>query len=152
MPSTMTEQHWDIRLFIYQFLVENDRPPTMAESAAKFGLCVADIRKSFHWLHRNHQIVLEPGTESVRIAVPLSAVPTAYRVEIDGKLHYANCAWDSLGIPAMLHRDATIEAHIDDASVPVRYAIENGSLVAPPGLAIHFPMPIPQWLDNLADT
>ena len=53
---------------------------------------------------------LQPGGDAVLMAHPLSAVETDYRVIVDGVALYANCAWDSLGIPAMLGRDADIEA------------------------------------------
>ena len=152
MEKELSNQEWHIRLFIYQFMVENGRPPTLDETARKFNLTVAEARQAFHRLHRCHQILLEPGSDSIRMAIPLSAVPTDHRVTIDDKQYFANCAFDSLGIPAMLGRDATIEAVLGATREIVRYSIENGSLVAPAGMVIHFPILPTKWFDNLMNT
>lgn len=86
------------------------------------------------------------------MANPLSAVPTPYRVQVKGKSLYANCAWDSLGIPAMLHDDAQIEARLIDQTEPICYAIGHGVLHADDQLVIHFPLPFRSWYDNLVHT
>lgn len=152
MTHDLSAQDWDIRLFIYRFFVENGRPPTLRETASEWVQSVEEARRSYHRLHQRHAIFLEPGTDDVRIANPLSAVPTPYQVSTDGKMLYASCAWDSLGIPAMLHRDASIEAFIDGPDEPVRYAIEHGALVAGTGLVVHFALPFARWYDDLIHT
>src|SRR5579863_9383390 len=102
--ATLSEHDWRIRLYIYQHLVAHGRPPTTAETARHFAIADDDARLAYHRLHDGHALFLEPGTDTVRMANPLSAVPTPYRVFVDGRpLLWANCAWDSLGIPAMLH-------------------------------------------------
>jgi hypothetical protein len=85
------------------------------------------------------------------MANPLSAVATGFRVHVNGKCLWANCAWDSLGIPAMLHADATIEASLKPSGERVTYAVEGGTLHAPYAL-IHFPLPFARWYDDLIDT
>ena len=77
------------------------------------------------------------------MANPLSAVPTPYRVYVDGRRLWANCAWDSLGIPAMLHADARIEAVSALSRDVMTYAIGAGTLQAAAGV-VHFPLPFGQ--------
>ncbi len=85
------------------------------------------------------------------MANPLSAVPTPYRVYVNGHRLWANCAWDSLGIPAMLHTDARIEATFTPSGDAATYAITAGRLNAACGV-VHFPLPFRQWYDNLIHT
>ncbi len=102
MATSLSERDWQIRLHIYEFFVEHQRPPTTAETAGAFGIAEDEARQAYRRLHDAHTLLLEPGTSDVRMANPLSAVETPYRVNVDGRTFFANCAWDSLGIPAML--------------------------------------------------
>ncbi len=84
----------------------------------------------------------------------MRAVETSFRVTVNGQRLFANCAWDSLGIPAMLAADATIEAVYTDAEgakEPAHYAIESGVLTGDDGI-VHFPLPFRHWYDNLIHT
>ncbi len=152
MNTNLTTVDWKIRLFIYRFIVEEGRAPTVEETADEFAISPNEARRAFHRLERPHQIVLEPGTARIRMAIPLAAVSTPHRVWIGGKCHYANCAWDSLGIAAMLHSDAEIEAPSADGGESICYAIRNGELIAPDNLAISFPLPLRRWFENIVDT
>jgi hypothetical protein len=151
MATSPTEQDWQIRLAIYHFFVEHERPPSVEETAAALDLDAETVRRAYHRLHRGHAILLEAGTDAVRMANPLSAVPTPYRVRINGRNLFANCAWDSLGIPAMLAADATIEA-TTGAGEPLRYAIKGGQLQADERFVVHFPLPFRSWYDDLVHT
>src|SRR5690242_9271760 len=100
--TAVNEQDWHIRLYVYRFFVEHERPPAYAETAHACGLADGAARAAYRRLHAAHALFLAPGSDAIRMANPLSAVPTAYRVHVQGRRLYANCAWDSLGIPAML--------------------------------------------------
>jgi hypothetical protein len=151
MTSTLTDQDWQLRLSIYRFFVEHERPPSVAETADRLGFDPQTVRRAYHRLHRDHAILLDAGTDEVRMANPLSAVPTPYRVWINDRSLFANCAWDSLGIPAMLAVDARIDATIDDAE-PLYYTIEGGELRADDRFVVHFPKPFRVWYDDLVQT
>ncbi len=149
--SSLSEQDWQVRLFVYTFFVENERPPTYLETAEHFKLNPEEAREIYHRLHDFHTLFLDPGTDSIRIANPLSAIPTNYLVRINGKKLWANCAWDSLGIPAMLKTDATIVATNSLSQETVTYSIQAGELVCEGGL-VHFPLPFTRWYDDLIET
>ena len=154
MAASLSERDWQLRLYIYQFLVEHTRPPTASESAGAFGMSEDDAREAYQRLHDAHTLFLEPGTSDVRMANPLSAIATPYRVTVNGRTLFANCAWDSLGIPAMLSADATIEAVYagpDGSDTPAHYAIVDGALRGDDGI-IHFPLPFRRWYDDLIHT
>jgi hypothetical protein len=85
------------------------------------------------------------------MANPLSAVPTPYCVVANGQALWANCAWDSLGIPAMLHADAQIEAAFAGTGAAASYAVRAGALQADGGI-VHFALPFRRWYDDLIHT
>lgn len=150
--SELSDRDWSIRMHIYRFIIDTGRAPSVGAIAATFGIPVTDARQTLHRLERPHQIVLEPGGDEIRMAIPLSTFPTAHRVRIGDQCLYANCAWDSLGVAAMLHADAEIEAEAADSDEIIRYAIRDGNLDAPEGLGVQFPLPLRRWYDNIVDT
>jgi hypothetical protein len=149
--ADVTDRDWQIRLVVYQFFIDNERPPTADETAERCGISPDEAEASYRRLHDAHALLLDRATGAIRIANPLSAIPTDYRVRANGHEYFANCAWDSLGVPAMLHTDALIEATIADDPEPMRYAIENGELRAEEGI-VHFPLPFRHWYDDLVHT
>lgn len=154
MASPLSERDWQGRLEIYHFFVAHGRPPTTVDLAARLAMSAADARALFRRLHGAHAIFLSPGTDTIRMANPLSAVTTDFRVTVGGRQLYANCAWDSLGIPAMLQQDAVIDAaysRADDAADPARYAVVAGALTGDTGF-VHFPLPYRSWYDDLIHT
>ncbi len=150
--ATLSERDWRIRLHIYRYVVDHGRPPTVAETAHYVAIPADDARQAYRRLHEGHALFLEPGADTVRMANPLSAIPTPYRVYVDGRLLWANCAWDSLGIPAMLHADARVEAAFAPLGDAATYAIVAGQLDAPNGGVVHFPLPFRRWYDDLIHT
>lgn len=150
----LSDRDWQIRLAIYRFFVDHARPPAPAEIAASLGLDETEARATYQRLHDAHAFVLRPGTTDILMANPLSAVATSFVVVANGRRLYANCAWDSVGIPAMLDADAEIEGVYTNAEQrldPARYAIVAGDLRGDDGL-VHFPLPFRRWYDDLVHT
>jgi hypothetical protein len=148
---TLSEQDWRIRQYVYEHFVEHGRPPSFAESGQALSIAADDARAAYHRLHEGHALFLQPGTDEIRMANPLSAVPTPYRVTVDGRTFWANCAWDSLGIPAMLHVDARIDAVFAHSREATSYSVEAGKLRRGEGV-VHFPLPFRRWYDDLIHT
>lgn len=147
---TPTETDWRIRHFIYADWLRSGGAPKASAIAAEFGLSRRDAGGALKRLHEAHALVLEADGGEILMANPLSAVPTDYCVTFDGLSLYANCAWDSLGIPAMLGGDARIEARhpLDGEVMP--YAIVGGELQGS-GL-VHFARAFRHWYDDIVDT
>jgi hypothetical protein len=150
--TALTEQDWQIRLYLFNFLLEHARPPTVQETARQFGLPEADARLAYYHLDANHRIFLDPGTDAIRMLHPFSALPTPYLVTACGRQYWANCAWDALGIPAALHEDASVAAILPATGESIRFGVQQGQLVGEDIGVVHFPKPFHQWYDDLIDT
>jgi hypothetical protein len=145
------ETLWNIRAFAYQYIAETTRPPSLEETASHFGIPNEQAAVAYEELDRRHAFFLEPGTHDIRMAFPFSAVETAFRVHAHGKTYFANCAWDTLGIPVALHTDAEMEAVCAQSGEPVRLHVRDGQLEGTNAL-VHFLLPFREWYNDLPFT
>jgi len=153
MGASLSERDWQVRLYIYRHFAEQTRPPSTAEAATALGISEDDVQQAYRRLNEAHLILLDPGTVDVRIANPFSAIPTPHRVTANGRLYYANCAFDALGIPAILGGDATIESEFTNVAgteTPAHFSIREGELNGDG--VVHFPLPFRQWYDDQIHT
>lgn len=146
-----SDRDWRIRLFIYERLIATSHAPTIASIAKRFLVSHDDARQSLRRLHDAHALVLDAEGD-VLMAHPLAAQPTDYRVWVDDAALYANCAWDSLGIPAMLGCDARIQARHPLTGDTMNYAIQQGELHDDKGGLVHFAHPFRHWYADIVDT
>ncbi len=151
MSTTDEGLIWQVRALVYEHFASTTRPPTIDETAEHYGLDVKHAATIYGELDRRHALFLEPGTASIRMANPFSAIPTIFRVHARGKAYWANCAWDALGIPAALGTDATIEAMDAETKQPITLSVHNGQVVSH-GERIHFLVPFQRWYDDLVFT
>lgn len=147
----MTSPEKAVRTFVYTFFIEKGRPPSLAETAVQFQISPAASEAIYQRLHDQHAFFLEPGTLDIRMANPLSAVETPFRVFVNGRRLFANCAWDAFGIPAMLKADADIEAECADCGEPLTFQVRAGQLQGD-AVLVHFVRPFRQWYDDLIFT
>lgn len=142
----------DVRLFIYREFIAHGAPPTPASTAVALRLDESDVAAAYERLADAHVIVLRPGSRDVLMAAPLSAVPTRFRVTVaNGHSLFANCIWDALGIPAMLHQDATIDATCGDCDEPLTLVVEKERLARSSGI-VHFAVPAARWWEDIVFT
>ena len=150
----MLEQNpldWEMRSFVYAYIVEHGLPPLSERAADEFGIETGEARAAYERLHERHALFLDPQTREVRMAFPFSAIPTQFRVRVDDRWYWANCAWDMLGVPAALHSDAEIVAEYVGDGTPVLVSVENGGLRGIDGV-VYFPLPLRHWYDDLVFT
>lgn len=147
----LSEQDWAIRRFVYRHFIEQERPPTFAETARRFGLSDEAARAAYVRLHDAHLLFVEAESGAVRMANPLSALPTPYQIEVGERRYYASCAWDALGVPAMLRADAQITARDPLSHEPLRFAIEQRRLTPEAGW-VHVPLPPRDWYHDQVHT
>lgn len=145
------DQLWDIRAFVYQHLADTTRPPRVEETAERFALTHEEAGSAYEALHQRHAFFLQPGTHQILIANPFSGVETAFKVHANGKTYFANCAWDSLGIPAALHVDARIEAQCAQSREAIHLTVSGAEVRYEAGL-VHFLVPFSKWYDDLPFT
>jgi hypothetical protein len=142
---------WEIRAFVYQYLADTTRPPQVAEIMSRFDLTHEEAGSTYEELHQRHALYLRPGTHEILMANPFSGVETPFRVHANRKTYFANCAWDSLGIPAALQVDAEIEAVCAQTAEPIRLSIINQQVQETDAL-VHFLIPFREWYDDLVST
>lgn len=142
---------WQIRLFIYNHFADTTRPPSVDETAARFNISTEEAGEYYKDLNNRHAFFLEPGTLSIRMAWPFSAIPTDFKVHANGKTYFANCAWDMLGIPAALHCDAVIDAVFTESNEAIQLEVKDGK-VSNSKLLVHFPLAFSRWYDDLVFT
>src|SRR6266513_6483581 len=92
------------KLAIYRHFAETSQRPSLQVVAERVHVDVSSVREAYLRLRAQRVLVLEPDGVSIRMAPPFSGVPTQHVVIVDDTKYFANCAWDSFGIPAALHR------------------------------------------------
>jgi hypothetical protein len=142
---------WEIRAFVYQYFAEMTRPPDAKEAALHFGMAQGEAAFAYEELQRRHAIFLKPGTYDIQMAWPFSAEETPFQVRANNRTYFANCAWDSFGIPAALQADADIEAVCAQSGEPIRLSVTGGQIYGPATL-VHLLVPFRDWYSDLPST
>ena len=142
---------WDIRAFVYRYFADTTRAPKIEETAAEFRLMFEQAVTAYTELNDRHAFFLSPGTHDILIANPFSNIETPFLVHAHGKTYFANCAWDSLGIPAALHCDADVETACSQSGNPILLQVRDGQ-VSESDVLVHFQVPFKNWYDDLVFT
>jgi hypothetical protein len=154
----MTMTHEDVnvvdrsvRIEIYKQWIATGGPPSASDIAQALNQSVATAESSFQRLAAAKVLTLAPVTGRLWMVHPFSAVPTPYRVRTAGRSFWANCAWDALGVAAIVGHNATIVSACPDCGDPVDLSVHS-SAVASNGGVVHFVVPPLQFWDNVAFT
>jgi hypothetical protein len=132
-----------VRLRLYREFVETGRAPSSARIAGALDAPVAEVRSAFERLATAKAIVLQPESRELLMASPLCAVPTPFVVRHADKSYFGACAWDALGIMAMLSADATLETSCPCCGEAL--SLESRGV-------IYFGVPARRWWDNIVFT
>jgi hypothetical protein len=141
-----------IRNHLYGSFVSTGNASTPAQAALELGLAEDEAADAYRRLHDAHALVLHPGSTTIRMLNPFSAVETPHRVGAGGRSWFANCAWDALGIPAALHADGVVESACPDCGEQVELEVRGSGLVRGADLLVHFVVPARHWWDDIAFT
>jgi hypothetical protein len=147
----MSPEDVELRNQTYRLFVTLGRAPSADDIAAATDLTPSEVREGLLRLHQQHALVLNQEGAEIRMANPFSAVPTAYRVQADGRWWYANCAWDAFGICAALHSDGRIEASCPDCGESLTVRV-HGQRLDNPSLLFHCLVPASRWWDDIVFT
>ena len=147
----MDEGDVALRNTTYSMFVELGRAPTAAELAAHIAVDRSTVAAGWRRLHDAHALVLEPGTDEIRMASPFSAVDTQYRVTAARRSWYANCAWDAFGVCAALHVDGAIDASCPDCGDPLSVRVVEQRPDAH-DLVFHCLVPASEWWSDIVFT
>ena len=140
---------------VLQTFVEQGTAPHYTDLARQTGRTPEAGRALLHdllasgipaWLH--------PSTELIASFAPFNAVPTHYRIGVDGKPRgYAQCGFEVLALSWVFPgRTVRVDAPCLDCGEPLHLAMRDGKLLEtePPGLVGYVSLPIKAWRDDLA--
>ena len=147
----MTDFDNAVRMSVYRRFVETGKAPSVEHVSRELGCVLEEVGAAFDRLAVERVLVLKPGTREIRMAMPLSAVETPFRVHVGERIYWAPCIWDALGIPAMLGADAQIATHYEDFEDPPELRVTDGRLSWTDGV-IHFAVPAARWWDDIGFT
>lgn len=143
----------EVRRYVYEHAMTEGAPPASAACAAALSCSADDVRAAFRRLADARVLVLQEGGGEILMAAPFSAVPTPFLVRSGARAYYAPCAWDALGVPVVLGRDAEVEASCGCCGTRMSLRVEGGALVeGEPGGVVHFALPAARWWENVVFT
>lgn len=140
-----------VRLATYRHFVDTGAAPSPAEVAAVLASTAGSVQEAWERLAEEHVLALQPGSGALWMAMPFSAVPTAFRVRTARGAWWANCAWDALGIAAMLDSPAVVETTCGDCGEAMTLETAVGAQQFGEGL-VHFAVPARNWWDDIGFT
>ncbi len=142
---------WQVRAWIYNQLAETTRAPSVEQAASHFKLTHEQAATVFQTLHQRHALFLSPNTNHILMANPFSGIETEYKVYTNQQTYFANCAWDSFGIPAALHSDADIQAPCSASGETLYFQVRKGQ-INPSETVVYFLVPFKDWYTDLPYT
>ena len=140
-----------VRRLTYGLFVELGRAPAAQEVAERHDVPRAAVEAAWRRLHDAHALVLDPGTGTILMANPFSAVPTPHRVRAGGRWWFANCAWDAFGICAALGADGRIETTCPDCGDALAVTVAD-QRPSEPGLCFHCLVAARHWWEDIVFT
>jgi hypothetical protein len=140
-----------VRLAVYRQFVERGGAPSQEDLGGAVGAAPAVVAASLERLDAAHVLVLHPATRALWMAMPFSAVPTAFRVRTPRGEWWANCAWDALGISAMLDAPAEVVTSCGDCGDPPPVRTTGRELASAEGV-VHFAVPAAEWWRDIGFT
>lgn len=147
MSAGPSDFDWAVRTEIYRVFGERGSAPAIGEIAAAVHGTEHQVRSSLQALYAAHEIAPRPDGEGVWMAHPFSAVPTDYVVRTPTMTCYANCAWDALGVPAILGTDGWTTTHCAQSAEPMEFGVRGRLLESLNGV-IHLVTPLREaWND-----
>ena len=140
-----------VKLAIYHHFAETAERPEPADVARRLDAVVEEVVAAYSRLRAQRMLALEADGTSIRMAPPFSGVPTQHVVELAGRRYFANCAWDSLGIPAMFHEAAMVHSSCAQSGEPLRLEVGTDGPEPSPWL-FHCLVPAARWWDDIVFT
>jgi hypothetical protein len=138
-----------VRASVIHSLRDTSRVPPTAAIAASLDESESAVSAALRALADEHRLVLIPGTDSVWMAHPFSAVATDFLVRIGDRHWFANCVWDGLSILALLG-DGTLDTHSPASDELIRLHVSAGKVLG--DTLVHFLVPARRFWDDIGFT
>ncbi len=95
---------------VLELFARSGRPPHLHEIGKDTGLSVENIRVLVSQLQAHDLLGRDESADVILYAYPFTGRQTEHRVQLHGRMLYAVCAIDALGIAGMFRTDAVIES------------------------------------------
>ena len=141
-----------LRGFLYDEIIEKGRWPTLAAIASHFRVGAGEARTALGALKIGKTALVHPQTGELWMAGPFSDRETPYRVQADTRAWWANCAWDALGVVALVAAPATVEARCTDCGEAMVFDVDPVRGLLPGDAVVHFLIPARRWYDDIGYT
>lgn len=151
MAAPLTPQDFAVRRHLLQVFAAGGTP-TRVSVAQALGLDYSQVSTSYLALHATRAVVLDRDTGEVWMAMPFSAVPTAFRVVVGDHAVWANCAWDAFGIAAAMEQDVALTTPCPATDAVIAGGVRHGVAYAHPGAVAYVGLPAAQWWDDIGFT
>jgi hypothetical protein len=145
------ESDLELRAAIYRHFADRAVAPTIDDMARATDRSRDEVAEAYRRLYARRMLVLMPDGESIRMAPPFSGIETQHRVLARGLTYFANCAWDSFGIPAALHAEADVESRCEQTQEPLRLHL-TGNGPPPSTWFFHSAVPAAHWWRDIVYT
>ncbi|WP_305952324.1 alkylmercury lyase family protein [Emticicia oligotrophica] len=136
---------------ILKGIIDNGFAPSIDELSDIFNSNQESIIQGLYELQEYHGVVLHPNEPKIWAIHPFSLAPTNFYVQSKKGQWWANCAWCSLGVAALLNDDVKITTTIGAETKQVEINIING-VIQEKNYFIHFPIPMTKVWDNVVYT
>jgi len=143
--------HWALRTEVYRHMGETTEAPSLERLATWSGRSRAEVLEALDALEASHHIALLPDRIGIWMVNPFSATPTAYPVDTSRGRYWANCAWDALGVPAILGIDGWTETRCAGSGEPLCFGVRGGERQGDDGV-IHLVVPPRHAWDDIGFT
>jgi hypothetical protein len=141
----------ELRVFVYERLINDGVMPTTNEIAARFGLTRDGAIAAIRGANIGKTILPDPNTSEIWMAGPFAAQPTPYLVVAGTRMWWANCAWDMLGIAAIVGEPVDIDARCTDCDEPMPLHVAPNDDTFREGV-VHFLVPARKWYEDIGFT
>jgi alkylmercury lyase-like protein len=143
-----------VRKFVFDHFLEHAAPPVVEQVMTGFSLSREDATDVLSGLEAARHIALVKGTARILMAFPFSAVATPFRVTIEGRRYFANCAWDAIAFHAMLGDDVRIDSFCHHCAAPIEIEMRKGRAVhvEPKETLVYLALPPTQWWADIVTT
>ncbi len=138
------------RWMVYQHFLQSGEAPPLERLARLVQADQKDVQGALERLGEQRQLVLT-HEGAIAMAAPFSATETGIQVQARGETYHAPCAWDALGIAALLGGDAVIQAQPMLKGAPIRLEMRGGELL-PSTTLLHFVEPAQRFWEDIGFT
>ena len=151
MTATLSDFDWRVRGSIYRHFIDTTKAPSVHDLAKNAQAPSDEVVDSLRRLDGRHHIALAPGSLNVWMANPFSAFPTEYPAETPKGRYWTNCAWDAVGVPAIIDTDSWTRTRCQETGTSIEFGVKDGELVAGTEV-IHIAVCASAFYDNIGFT